>query len=65
MEEPDLTGAMVYEVAERPAIGGGRWYILPDDSTYFMPTAGELRQSLIAAHTLRDRPTWTEVPDAS
>ena len=60
-EEPDLTGATVYEAAGRPSIGGGRWYALHDDTTYFKPTGGQLRQSLIAAHTLRDRPTWTEV----
>jgi hypothetical protein len=47
----------VYEAADRPSI----WYALPDDTTYFRPTGGQLRQSLIAAHTLRDRPTWTEV----
>lgn len=63
MEAPDLTGAKVYEAAERPSIGGGRWYVLPDDSTYFLPTGGELRQSLITAHTLRDRPAWTEVSE--
>jgi hypothetical protein len=65
MEEPDLTGAKVYEVAERPSIGGGRWYVLPDDTTYFHPAGGDLRQSLITAHTLRDRPTWTEIVDAT
>jgi hypothetical protein len=37
MDEPDLTGATVFEVADRPTIGGGRWYILPDDTTYFRP----------------------------
>jgi hypothetical protein len=63
MEAPDLTGAKVYEVAERPSLGGGRWYVLPDGSTFFRPTGGELRQSLITAHTLRDRPTWTEVSE--
>jgi hypothetical protein len=62
--EPDLTGATVYEVADRPSIGGGRWYALPDDTTYFKPTGGQVRQSLIAAHTLRDRPAWTEVTDS-
>lgn len=62
-EEPDLTGATVYEAAERPSIGGGRWYALPDESTYFEPTGGQLRPSLIPAHTLRDRPAWVEVTD--
>ncbi|MFJ7216562.1 hypothetical protein [Amycolatopsis sp. NPDC098790] len=60
-EEPDLTGATVYEAAEQPSIGGGRWYALPDDTTYFKPTDGQLRPSLIPAHTLRDRPAWSEV----
>lgn len=27
--------------------------------------AGELRHSLITAHTLRDRPSWIEVVDAT
>jgi len=58
------TGAKVHEVADSPSIGGGHWYVLPDGSTYFRPTDGELRQSLITAHTLRDRPTWTEVAAA-
>ena len=62
MEQPDLTGATIYVVAERPSLGGGRWYVLPDDTTYYQPDEGELRPSLIAAHTLRDRPTWDEVP---
>ena len=60
-EEPDLTGARVYEAEGRPSIGGGRWYVLPDDTSYFKPTDGPLRPSLIAAHTLRDKPAWTEV----
>jgi hypothetical protein len=64
-DEPDLTGATVYEVADRPAIGGGRWYVLPDDTTYFHPADGDLRPSLITAHTLRERPTWTEIAGAS
>jgi hypothetical protein len=34
---------------------------LADDTTYFRPTEGALRPSLITAHTLRDRPTWVEV----
>ncbi len=37
-EEPDLTGATVYEAEGRPSIGGGRWYVLPDDTSYFKPT---------------------------
>jgi hypothetical protein len=35
---------------------------LPDKTTYFQPTGGQQRQKLIAVHTLRNRPTWTEVP---
>jgi hypothetical protein len=62
-EEPDLTGATVYEVAGRPSLGGGRWYVLPDDRAFFRPTDGEPRQSLITAHTLRERPFWTEVAE--
>jgi hypothetical protein len=50
----------VYEVADRPAIGGGRWDVLPDDSTFFLPTEGALRPSSITAHTLRDHPAWVE-----
>lgn len=34
MEKPDLTGAKVYEVAERPSLGGGQWIVLADDTTY-------------------------------
>ena len=52
----------MYVVADRPSLGGGRWYVLPDDATYFLPDGGELRPSLIAAHTLRGRPSWTEAP---
>lgn len=38
-EQSDLSGATVYEAAERPSIGGGRWYALPNDTTYFKPTS--------------------------
>ncbi|RSN44903.1 hypothetical protein DMC64_18630 [Amycolatopsis sp. WAC 04197] len=63
MDEPDLTGATVYEAAEKPSLGGGRWYVLPDDTTYFQPFDGVPRPALVAASTLRDMPTWTEVPN--
>ena len=63
MEQPDLTGAKTYVVAERPSLGAGRWYVLPDDATYYQPDDGDLRPSLIAAHTLRDRATWAEASE--
>ncbi|MFI7121855.1 hypothetical protein [Amycolatopsis sp. NPDC049868] len=61
MDEPDLTGATVYEAADKPSLGGGRWYVLPDDTTYYQPFDGTLRPALVTASTLRDRSTWTEV----
>ncbi|MBE1577701.1 hypothetical protein [Amycolatopsis roodepoortensis] len=56
----DLTGATVYEAADKPSLGGGRWYVLPDDTTYYQPFDGVPRPALVAS-TLRDMPTWTEV----
>jgi len=62
-EKPDLSNATAYA-----AFGnvGDRWYILADCETRLLstPVGGELRQSLIAAHTLRHQPSWTEVADA-
>ncbi|WET82573.1 hypothetical protein P3102_15870 [Amycolatopsis sp. QT-25] len=51
----------MYEVAEKPSLGGSRWYVLPDDTTYYEPFDGTPRPALAASSTLRGMPTWTEV----
>lgn len=60
-DEPGLIGATVHEAADKPSLGGGRWYVLPDETTYFQPFDGTLRLALVPAFTLREMPTWTEV----
>ncbi|KZB82725.1 hypothetical protein [Amycolatopsis regifaucium] len=61
MDKPDLTGATVHEAADKLSLGGGRWYVLPDDTTDYQPFDGTPRPALVAASTLRDMSTWTEV----
>lgn len=61
VDEPDLTDAKVYEVSDKPTLGGGRWYVLPDDTTLFQPFGGDVRAALVTASTLRSMPTWREV----
>lgn len=58
---PDLTEAEIYVEAGRP-IAGGRWHILPDDTVIHERPTGAFEPSIIAAHTLRSRPTWTPAP---
>jgi hypothetical protein len=42
VEEPDLTGATYYKVAERPSLGDGQWIVTADDTAYFQPANGAL-----------------------
>jgi hypothetical protein len=60
--EVEVTGARVFVEAGRP-IAGGRWYCLADNTVVYERPSGErVYPALVAAATLANSPTWTEIP---
>lgn len=60
--ELELTGARVFVEAGRP-IAGGRWYCMSDNTVVYERPSGErVYPAIVAAATLANSPTWTEIP---
>lgn len=56
-----MSGARVF-VEAGPAIAGGRWYCLPDNTVVYERPSGErVSPAIVAAATLENSPTWTEI----
>ena len=61
MDEPDLTDATTYVVADEPN-AVDKWHVLPDSTVIYERRPGVFELSrILTASTLRDRPTWTEL----